>query len=63
VISQEGDALVVMPLNRPARSTLHRCQIAAEVQRKGVEFQALDQQIDTTCAPYHTPHDCTKWSR
>jgi DNA invertase Pin-like site-specific DNA recombinase len=30
-----------------ARSTLHLCQIAAELQRKGVELQVLDQQIDT----------------
>jgi len=39
---------VVTRLNRRARSTLHLCQIAAEVQRKGVDPQVLDQQIDTT---------------
>ncbi len=30
--------------------TLHLCQIAAELQRKGVELQVLDQQISTTDA-------------
>jgi DNA invertase Pin-like site-specific DNA recombinase len=45
---REGDALVVTRLDRLARSTLHLCQIAAELQRKGVDLQVLDQQIDTT---------------
>jgi DNA invertase Pin-like site-specific DNA recombinase len=31
-----------------ARSTLHLCQIAAELERKGVDLQALDQPVDTT---------------
>jgi DNA invertase Pin-like site-specific DNA recombinase len=45
---REGDTLVVTRLDRLARSTLHLCQIAAELQRKGVDLQVLDQQIDTT---------------
>src|SRR5579884_3709400 len=45
---REGDTLVVSRLDRLARSTLHLCQIAAELQRKGVDLQVLDQQIDTT---------------
>jgi len=45
---REGDTLVVARLDRLARSTLHLCQVAAELQRKGVELQVLDQRIDTT---------------
>jgi len=45
---RDGDTLVVTRLDRLARSTLHLCQIAAELQRKGVALQVLDQQIDTT---------------
>jgi len=45
---REGDTLVVTRLDRLARSTLHLCQIAAELARKEVHLQVLDQQI-TTC--------------
>ncbi len=41
---REGDTLVV------ARSTLHLCQIADELQRKRVNLQVLDQSIDTSDA-------------
>jgi DNA invertase Pin-like site-specific DNA recombinase len=44
---REGDTLVVTRLDRLARSTLHLCQIAAELQRKQVHLQVLDQHIDT----------------
>jgi DNA invertase Pin-like site-specific DNA recombinase len=44
---REGDTLVVTRLDRLARSTLHPCQIADELQRKGVHLQVLDQQIHT----------------
>ena len=44
---REGDTLVVTRLDRLARSTLHLCQSAGELRRKGVELQVLDQQIDT----------------
>ena len=44
---REGDTLVVTRLDRLARSTLHLCQIAAELERKGVNLQVLDQNINT----------------
>ena len=47
---REGDILVVTRLDRLARSTLHLCQIADELQRKGVELQVLDQNINTSDA-------------
>ncbi len=47
---REGDALVVTRLDRLARSTLHLCQIADELARKGVHLQVLDQHIDTSDA-------------
>jgi DNA invertase Pin-like site-specific DNA recombinase len=47
---REGDTLVVTRLDRLARSTLHLCQIAAELDRKQVNLQVLDQHIDTSDA-------------
>jgi DNA invertase Pin-like site-specific DNA recombinase len=47
---REGDTLVVTRLDRLARSTLHLCQIAAELHRKQVHLQVLDQHIDTSNA-------------
>jgi DNA invertase Pin-like site-specific DNA recombinase len=47
---REGDTLVVTRLDRLARSTLHLCQIAEELKRKGVHLQVLDQQIHTNDA-------------
>jgi DNA invertase Pin-like site-specific DNA recombinase len=44
---REDDTLVVTRLDRLARSTLHLCQIAEELKRKGVELQVLDQNINT----------------
>ena len=44
---REGDTLVVTRLNRLARSTLHLCQIAADLERKQVNLQVLDQNINT----------------
>jgi len=44
---REGDTLVVTRLDRLARSTLHLCQIAAELEGKGVDLQVLDQNINT----------------
>ena len=37
-------------LDRLARSTLHLCQIAHELERKRVNLQVLDQNIDTSDA-------------
>jgi DNA invertase Pin-like site-specific DNA recombinase len=42
-----GDTLVVSRLDRLARSTLHLCQIANELERKGVNLKVIDQNIDT----------------
>jgi len=47
---REGDTFVVTRLDRLARSTLHLCQVAAELERKQVAFQVLDQNIDTNDA-------------
>lgn len=47
---REGDTLVVTRLDRLARSTLHLCRIADELQRKQVHLQVLDQSIDTSDA-------------
>lgn len=47
---REGDTLVVTRLDRLARSTLHLCQIADTLKRKGVHLQVLDQQISTADA-------------
>lgn len=44
---REGDTLVITRLDRLARSTLHLCQIAAELERKQVHLQVLDQNINT----------------
>ncbi len=47
---REDDTFVVTRLDRLARSTLHLCQIAAELERKQVNLKVLDQNIDTTDA-------------
>lgn len=47
---REGDTLVVTRLDRLARSTLHLCQIADELQRKDVNLQVLSQNINTADA-------------
>ncbi|MDQ3399120.1 MAG: recombinase family protein [Deinococcota bacterium] len=44
---REGDTLLVTRLDRLARSTLHLCQIADELKRKGVDLKVVDQNIDT----------------
>jgi len=41
---------VVTRLDRLACSTLHLCQIADELKRKGVELRVVDQNIDTADA-------------
>jgi len=47
---REGDTLVVTRLDRLARSTLHLCQIAAELECKRVSLQVIDQNINTNDA-------------
>ena len=44
---REGDTLVVTRLDRLARSTLHLCQIAEQLQRKDIDLHVIDQQIHT----------------
>jgi DNA invertase Pin-like site-specific DNA recombinase len=44
---REGDTLVVTRLDRLARSTLHLCEIAKLLERKGVSLVVIDQSIDT----------------
>ncbi len=42
-----GDTLMVSRLDRLARSTLHLCQVADQLQAKGVDLKVIDQSIDT----------------
>jgi DNA invertase Pin-like site-specific DNA recombinase len=44
---REGDTLVVTRLDRLARSTLHLCQLAEQLEQKQVNLQVLDQSIHT----------------
>lgn len=44
---RQGDTLLVSRLDRLARSTLHLCQIASELERKGANLNVIDQNIDT----------------
>jgi DNA invertase Pin-like site-specific DNA recombinase len=44
---RQGDILVVTRLDRLARSTLHLCEIAQLLERKGVSLLVIDQNIDT----------------
>ncbi len=47
---REGDTLIVTRLDRLVRSTLHLCQIAETLDKKGVNLQVLDQSINTADA-------------
>ena len=40
---RKGDTLVVSRLDRLARSTLHLCQLAEQLQKKGVALRVLEQ--------------------
>jgi DNA invertase Pin-like site-specific DNA recombinase len=57
---REGDTLVVTRLDRLARSTLHLCQVVADLAHKQVHLQVLDQHIDTSDATgrlvFHISH-------
>jgi DNA invertase Pin-like site-specific DNA recombinase len=44
---RDGDTLVITRLDRLARSTLHLCQLADQLEQKGVHLQVLDQSIHT----------------
>lgn len=45
---REGDTLMITKLDRLARSTLHLCQIAKQLDDKKVTLHILDQKIDTS---------------
>lgn len=47
---RDGDVLVITRLDRLARSTLHLCKIAEQLEAKGVCLKVLDQNIDTSDA-------------
>ena len=47
---EKGDTLVVTRLDRLARSIAELCNIMDELVRKNVEFQVLDQNIDTSAS-------------
>lgn len=46
----EGDTLVVWKLDRLGRSTIHLLQLLDDLRKRGVDFQAITQGIDTTTA-------------
>ncbi|MEP2706153.1 MAG: recombinase family protein [Yoonia sp.] len=46
----EGDTLCVWKLDRLGRSTIHLLQMLDELRKRGVDFQAITQGIDTTTA-------------
>src|SRR5882724_694087 len=47
---REGDTLVVSRLDRLARSTLHLCQVVADLARKQVHLQGLAHHLDPSDA-------------
>jgi len=47
---REGDTLVAVKLDRFSRSVPHLIEVAAELERRGVDLRCLDQEIDTTTA-------------
>lgn len=47
---QTGDTLIVWKLDRLGRSTIHLLLMMDELRKKGVDFVAITQGIDTTTA-------------
>lgn len=47
---KKGDTLVVWKIDRLGRSTIHLLLILDELRRKGIDFIAITQGIDTTTA-------------
>lgn len=45
---REGDTLAVTRLDRLGRSTLHLCQIAKDLENRGIALLVTDQAIDTS---------------
>jgi DNA invertase Pin-like site-specific DNA recombinase len=50
VACRRGDQLVITKLDRLGRSLEHLIDLAAELQRRGVDLVVLDQGIDTSTA-------------
>jgi len=48
---REGDTLVVWRLDRLGRSVKHLVDLAADLQRQGIQFKSLADAIDTGTAP------------
>lgn len=49
-LCEGGGTLVITRLDRFARSTVDLCNIAAELKKKKVDLQVIDQNIDTNDA-------------
>lgn len=45
---REGDTLVVTKLDRLGRSIRHMLELAADLEKRGVDLKVLDQGIDTS---------------
>jgi DNA invertase Pin-like site-specific DNA recombinase len=46
-VLQPGDTLVITRIDRLARSLLHLCTMAADLERRGIHLKVLEQVIDT----------------
>jgi len=47
---REGDTLIVWKLDRLARSTKQLIETVEDIQRRGIGFKCLTQDLDTTAA-------------
>ena len=47
---KDGDTLCVWKLDRLGRSTIHLLQLLDDLRKRGIDFQAITQGIDTTTA-------------
>jgi DNA invertase Pin-like site-specific DNA recombinase len=47
---QSGDTLVIWKMDRAFRSLIHALTVLDELERRGIEFQSLTEEIDTATA-------------